>query len=54
VKKVFVAPQRRYKVKSGDSLLRIAHKYHTTVAKIKKANGLRSDMIRIGQVLKIP
>ena len=54
VKKVFVKPQRKYKVKSGDSLIRIANKYHTTVAKIKKANGLRSDMIRIGQVLKIP
>ncbi len=54
VKKVFVKPQRKYKVKSGDSLIRIANKYHTTVAKIKKANGLRSDMIRIGQVLRIP
>ena len=45
---------RKYKVKAGDSLGKIALKYHTTVSKIKKANGLRSDMIRIGQVLKIP
>ena len=53
--KKFVAPKyRTYKVKSGDSLSTIAVKYHTTVSKIKKANGLRSDMIRIGQVLKIP
>jgi len=53
--KKFVAPTyRKYKVKSGDSLSVIAAKYHTTVAKIKKANGLRSDMIRVGQVLKIP
>lgn len=50
-----VAPRyRTYKVKSGDSLSVIAAKYHTTVSKIKKANGLRSDLIRIGQVLKIP
>ena len=54
-KKVVVASrQRKYKVKSGDTLSEIAHKYHTTVSKIKKANGLRSDLIRTGQVLKIP
>jgi spore germination protein YaaH len=53
--KKFVAPRfRTYNVKSGDSLSTIAAKYHTTVSKIKKANGLRSDLIRIGQVLKIP
>jgi hypothetical protein len=53
--KKFVAPKyRTYKVKSGDSLSTIAAKFHTTVSKIKKANGLRSDLIRIGQVLKIP
>jgi len=53
--KKFVAPKyRTYKVKSGDSLSTIAAKYHTSVSKIKKANGLRSDLIRIGQVLKIP
>ena len=53
--KKFVAPKyRTYKVKSGDSLSTIAAKYHTTVSKIKKVNGLRSDLIRIGQVLKIP
>jgi hypothetical protein len=45
---------RKHKVKAGDSLGKIALKYHTTVSKLKKANGLRSDMIRIGQVLKIP
>lgn len=44
----------RYKVKSGDTLSEIAEKYHTSVAKIKKANGMRSDMIQIGQTLKIP
>ena len=42
-----------YTVKSGDTLSRIAVKYHTTVANIKKWNSLRSDMIRPGQKLKV-
>ncbi len=42
-----------YKVKKGDTLGKIAYRNHTTVAKIKKWNGLRSDNIRPGQVLKI-
>ena len=47
-------PQRvAYKVKSGDSLGRIAARNHTTVANLKKWNHLRSDNIRIGQVLYI-
>jgi LysM repeat protein len=45
---------RKYKVKSGDTLSEIAEKYHTSIAKIKKANSLRSDMIQVGQTLKIP
>ena len=53
-KPVVKSRQRKYKVKSGDTLSEIAQKYHTSVSKIKKANGLRSDMIRTGQVLKIP
>ena len=56
VKKTTASPAsyRKYTVKSGDTLSQIAEKYHTSVSKIKKANGLRSDMIRAGQVLKIP
>jgi LysM repeat protein len=53
-KPVVKSRQRKYKVKSGDTLSEIAQKYHTSVSKIKKANGLRSDLIRTGQVLKIP
>ena len=45
---------RYYKVKSGDTLSEIAEKFHTSVAKIKKTNNLRSDNLRIGQLLKIP
>ncbi len=43
-----------YKVVSGDTLFGIARKRGSTVAKIKAANGLKSDIIRPGQVLRIP
>lgn len=42
-----------YKVKSGDTLSRIALKYHTSVKAIKRLNGLRSDFIRDGQRLRV-
>lgn len=42
-----------YKVKSGDYLGRIASKYHVTVAQLKEWNHLRSNNLRIGQVLVI-
>ena len=40
-----------YRVKSGDYLGKIASRYGTTVAKIKKWNNLRSNNIRVGQRL---
>ena len=43
-----------YTVQAGDSLWLIAQRYGTTVSAIKQANGLTGDMLRIGQVLKIP
>lgn len=43
-----------YTVKSGDSLFAIAKKYNTTVAEIKELNNLTSDLLSIGQQLKIP
>jgi len=54
VKKYVKPSYRTYKVKLGDTLSGIAVNQRTTVAKIKKANGLRSDFIREGQILKIP
>ncbi|MBT2730149.1 LysM peptidoglycan-binding domain-containing protein [Bacillus sp. ISL-75] len=42
-----------YKVQKGDSLSKIAQKYHTSVKDIKSANGLKSDFISVNQMLKI-
>jgi hypothetical protein len=43
-----------YTIKSGDTLGAIARRNGTTVAKLKAANGLKSDLIRAGKTLKIP
>lgn len=42
------------KVKQGDRLEKIARANMTTVGAIKRANGLESERLSIGQVLKIP
>ena len=44
---------KTYTVKSGDSLSLIASKYKTTVDSLKRANNLKSDMIKPGQKLII-
>jgi LysM repeat protein len=41
-------------VANGENLYRISLKHGTSVAAIKSANGLTSDTIRAGQVLRIP
>lgn len=49
------APPETYTVQAGDTLYAIALRYHTTVAEIKKLNGLgTSDTILVGQKLLIP
>jgi len=45
---------RRYTVVAGDNLTKIAIKFSTTVAAIKSANSLSSDLVLINQILVIP
>jgi len=43
-----------YTVKTGDTLIRIAALYGVTTSAIKTANGLTSDVVRLGRTLLIP
>jgi len=43
-----------YKIMRGDTLSDIAVKHRVSAEELKRINGLSSDTIRIGQVLKIP
>lgn len=43
-----------YTVKRGDSLYSIAREYNTTVNEIKKLNNLTSNLLSIGQTIRIP
>ncbi len=56
--KTYTAPEpateSTYRVKSGDSLEKIARKFQTTADALKKSNQLTSDKIVIGQELTIP
>ncbi|CZF84210.1 N-acetylmuramoyl-L-alanine amidase AmiB precursor [Grimontia celer] len=44
----------KHKVTSGQSLSVIASKYGSSVSAIKAANGLKSNSLRVGQVLTVP
>lgn len=43
-----------YQVVSGDTLYSIAKRYNTSTMDIKKLNNLSSNLLNIGQILKIP
>jgi len=43
----------RYEIKKGDTLGKIASRFNTTVELIKKANGLKNDIIIPGKFLKV-
>lgn len=45
---------KRYRVSSGDSLLAIADRHHTTVGELKKVNHIRGNTIQAGSHLIIP
>jgi membrane-bound lytic murein transglycosylase D len=44
----------RHTVRPGDTLGAIARRYRTSVDGLKRLNGLRSNLIRVGQVLRVP
>ena len=43
-----------YRIVSGDTLSGIADRHRISASKLREVNGLSGDLIRIGQVLKIP
>jgi membrane-bound lytic murein transglycosylase D len=54
-----IAPEQRlnwqrYKIKAGDSLIKIANQFNTSTALIKQLNNLQSNDIRAGKHLLIP
>lgn len=53
-----IRPQKQvtdtYRVKPKDTLNSISRKFKTTVAKLQKTNGIRTHIIKVGTMLKIP
>jgi murein DD-endopeptidase MepM/ murein hydrolase activator NlpD len=47
-----IGKSKFYKVRPGDCLGKIAHKYGTSVEQIKRLNNLKSEKIRPGQILR--
>jgi LysM repeat protein len=43
-----------YVVRKGDTLSKIARRYDTTVQEIRQLNGIKGDLIQVGQRLRIP
>jgi membrane-bound lytic murein transglycosylase D len=52
--KIRIASSGRYKVKKGETLLMISRRYAISSAQIKELNNLKTDKIRVGQILKLP
>jgi len=45
---------REYVIRSGDTLSGIAQRYNVSISRIRSANSMSSNTIRVGQVLRIP
>ena len=45
---------RMHTVREGDTLARIARRYHADVEAIRDANHIRGDRVRVGQELIVP
>ena len=52
--KVSINTDRCYKIKSGDSLEKIARNHQVSIQALKEANGLTTDRIVVGRTLVIP
>ena len=46
-------PGSTYKVRRGDSLGKIAARNGTTVAQLKRLNGIKGDKVQSGKVLRV-
>ena len=45
---------KKHKVKSGESLSLLAKRYNVDLDRLREANSIKGDLVRIGQVLTIP
>ncbi len=52
--KAYTGPTKEYKVRSGDSLGKIAYENGITIRALKEMNKLTKDSLRVGQTLLIP
>jgi len=47
-------PATSYRVRSGDTLSEIADRFGTSTGRLRRTNGIRGSMIRVGQNLVVP
>lgn len=44
-----------YTIKGGDTLYTVAHMYHTTIAEVREANGIKKgEILKLGRILTVP
>lgn len=53
-KRVVQSKTAAYRVQKGDNLSKISRMFNTKISMIKRANGLRSSRVMVGQRLRIP
>lgn len=49
-----LAQQRRHIIERGDTLSGIAARYDVSLRRLRASNGIKGDLLRVGDVLKIP